>query len=417
MNVVMNKAKQIEGNRVKPLIDELFKTKEELEQGGGAFIESLMKEALNAILEAEMEHHLGYRKHAVEGNNSGNSRNGKRSKKLKSDNGVIEVSIPRDRNSTFEPMIVPKGTNSTGKFEDAIISLYTRGMTTREIEGHLRELYDVDVSPSFISTVTSKVEEEVLQWQNRPLDSCYVVLHVDGIRVRVREDAVVKNKVFYLVLATSQRGGVDVLGIWNSDNEGAAFWTNVMNELKARGLEDVLLACVDGLKGLPEAIQAVFPSADIQLCVVHQIRTCCKFVPYKDRREFCQSLKAIYGAPTLDMAQEAMRKLEKEWENTYPAAVSSWVDNWDKLSTFFSYPVELRNFIYTTNKIENLNGLLRKNTKNRKVFPSADSVRRIFYLNIKKFSAKLSKPRSWSLILNQLAIKFQNRLKMEDMMQ
>ncbi len=379
---------------------------------GQGLIKRLTKSMLEALLQVEMEEHLGYPKYAQEGRNTDNSRNGKTSKKVRGDFGELDIESPRDRNSSFEPQLLRKREKNLGNFTNKIISLYTRGMSTREIEDHLHEMYDIEVSPQFISRATEQVQE----WQNRPLDSIYPVLYVDGLRVAVRSEdnkGPVVKKCVYVVLGIGIDGRQDVLGLWIQATEGARFWLSVLNDLKARGVKDIIVACVDGLKGLPEAFEATFPKTDIQLCVVHQIRNCSRFVFYKNRKTFCNDMRAIYTAPNIEAAEIAMDDFSKKWQNQYPAAIKSWRDNWAMLTTFYQYPVELRIFIYTTNSIESLNAQLRKNTSNRKVFPSNSSLLRILYLNIQNFTKKWTTRKDWNTILNQLSIMFPERITPE----
>lgn len=380
--------------------------------GGADFVQQIMKSAMQAMLDAEMEEHLGYGKNAPEGKNSGNSRNGRGKKTVRGDFGEVTVEPPRDRNGTFEPQLVKKGQKEINEdgFAEKIISLYARGMTTREIEAHLRELYELDISRTFVSRVVDNISEAATEWQNRPLEKLYTVMYMDGIRFKVRDDGSVKNKVVYICLGVTVEGLQEVLGLWTAENEGAAFWVSVLNDIKARGVEDILIACVDGLTGFPDAIESVYPQTDVQLCIVHQIRNSTKFVPWKDRKAFCKSLKAIYGADTLPLAEQALEKLDEEWGQKYPASVKSWRTHWERLTAFFKYPVELRKIIYTTNSIESLNSMLRKNTKNRKVFPSDQSLMKLLYLNIKNATKKWRHRQNWDIVVNQLALIFDGRI-------
>jgi len=386
------------------------------EAGGSSAIDpnalcrELMQKTLQTLLDVEMEEHLGYPPHDPKGNNSGNSRNGKTSKKVRSEKGELLVETPRDRNGTFEPQIIKKRQTISTDFADKIISLYARGLTTREIEEHLREMYGVDVSATFISRATEAVLTEVKEWQSRPLEALYAVIYMDGIRFSVRDNGRVKKKCVYVCLGVDTEGRQDVLGLWMAETESASFWVTVMNELKARGVEDILIACVDGLTGFPDAIEAVYPNTDVQLCVVHQIRTSTKHINWKDRKAFCKQLKDVYTAPSEEAALGALEALEERWGKQYPASIQCWHRDWDKLVTFLRYPPELRKFIYTTNSIESLNSVLRKNTRNRKVFPNDESLLKLLYLNITKQSSKWRKRQGWSMIFNQLMILFPERL-------
>lgn len=391
---------------------------EHIRSNGGAsavdtehLFNDLVKNTLQTLLDAEMEEHLGYEKHSPEGKGTGNSRNGSTKKKIRGDFGEVELSTPRDRKSTFEPQIVKKRQTSLGNFGNKVASLYARGMSTREIEEHFEEMYDVEISPQFVSRATEKIKEEALEWQNRPLESVYPVVYVDGMRVPVRcEKSGVINKCVYTVLGIPASGKQEVLGLWIENTEGARFWLNVLNDLQARGVKDILILCGDGLKGLPEAAESIFPQVDVQLCVVHQIRNATRFISFKDRKEFCRDMKPIYTAPTIDAAKLALDALEEKWGKQYPMSIKSWKDNWDRLTTFFKYPVALRKLIYTTNAIESLHALMRKNTRNRRVFPSDESLIKILFLNIKNKTKKWTKRHNWNAVMNQLAVMFPDRL-------
>lgn len=389
---------------------------EDLSKVSDRFVQQLLSSHYNQLLEAEMEEHLGYPKGAPKAAaDSDNARNGKLKKRVQSELGSFEVETPRDRDGSFEPQAVKKRQRQVGNFAEKIISLYARGMTTREIEEHLREMYGVDASSSFISRVTDGVLEQVTEWRNRPLERLYPVVYMDGIRFSVRDDGRVLKKVVYLCLGINLEGKQDVLGMWIAENEGAKFWMNVCSELKSRGVEDIIIACVDGLKGLAEAIEAVFPKTDVQLCVVHTIRYSTKFLSFKDRKVFCKDLREIYSAPTLQAAQLALENLAETWEKRYPGSIKVWRDNWEKISTFFRYPLELRKLIYTTNSIESLNSVLRKNTRNRKVFPSDDSLFKILFLNIRNASEKWKFRKGWNSVVNQLMVMFPERIDINQM--
>ena len=392
--------------------------RERIREAGGtsaidvqAVFNDMMKNTLQTLLDVEMEEHLGYPAHDPAGNNTGNSRNGRSKKKVRSSQGELFIETPRDRNGTFEPATVRKRQTNLGKFEDNVISLYARGLTTREIEEHLKEMYDVEVSPSFISRATDAVTAESKEWQSRPLEPLYAVIYMDGIRFSVRDNGRIKKKCVYVCLGIDTEGRQDVLGLWIADTESASFWVSVMNELKSRGTEDILIACVDGLTGFPEAIEAVYPDTHVQLCVVHQIRTSTKHISYKDRKAFCRDLRDVYTAPTEEAALAALLSVEQKWGEKYPASVQCWHRDWDKLVTFLQYPPELRKFIYTTNSIESLNAVLRKNTRNRKVFPNDESLLKLLYLNIRKQTVKWRKRQGWAKIFNQLMLIFPERLQ------
>jgi putative transposase len=358
-----------------------------------------------------MTHHLGYPKHAAEGKNTGNSRNGKSKKTLKGDHGPMPLEVPRDRNGTFEPLIVQKGQTRFDGFDDKILSLYSRGMTTREIQSHLQEIYGVEVSPELISNVTDSVLEEVREWQSRPLDRLYPILYLDAIRVKCRDDGHVQNKCVYLAIGVTMQGHKEVLGMWVSQNEGAKFWLSVVTELKNRGVEDILIACVDGLKGFPEAIGTVYPNTQVQLCIVHMIRNSLAFVSYKDRKALVKDLKTIYQANTAKDAEAALAAFESTWKGQYPTIGKTWRDRWVNVIPFFGYPKDIRKAIYTTNAIESLNMSLRKIIKNRSLFPNEEAMQKLLYLALRNIKKKWTMPiRDWGPALNQFAIIFENRV-------
>jgi len=378
-----------------------------------AVLQSLVKQTVEAFLEVEMEEHLGYPKYAPEGRGSGNSRNGATPKTVRGDFGEVEIETPRDRNGDFDPRIVSKRQTSIGNFTDTVISLYARGMTTREIEDHVKQIYGIEISPQFVSRATEQLQQQITDWQSRPLDRIYPVVFVDGLRVAVRSDKGVLKKCVYTVLGVGVGGRQEVLGLWIEETEGARFWVKVLNDLKARGVQDILVLCGDGLTGLPNAVLSVFPQADVQLCVVHQIRNATKFVSYKDRKAFCAAMRPIYTAPTIEAAELALDRLEEAWGARYPMSVASWRNHWDGLTAFFKYPVEFRRLIYTTNAIESLNSQMRKNIASRKVFPHDDAVVKILFLNIRNFSNRWSRRQGWDIVMNQLAVMFGDRLNPE----
>ena len=379
--------------------------------GGQDFVNELVRTTFQALLDAEMEEHLGRgRYERRDEGNERNYRNGGNKKILNGDFGAVEIETPRDRNGTFEPIIIPKRDNNIShRWTDKIISLYSRGMTTTEISEHLKEMYGIEASPAFISNATERVIQDVKNWQQRRLDTVYVILYLDGIRFKVRDGGSVKDKVIYLCIGVNLEGRQDVLGMWVADNEGAKFWLSVCQDLKSRGVDDIIISCVDGLKGFPDAIKAVFPKSDVQLCIVHHIRSVTQFVPYKDRKAFCADMREIYGADTLEQAADRLDEFEKKWGAKYPASIKSWRNNWDLLTTFFRYPKEFRKIIYTTNAIEGLNSQLRKNTSNRKVFPCDDAVFKILYLNIERITKKWTKRSGWYNVMAQLYIMFEDR--------
>ncbi|EGR07098.1 IS256 family transposase [Vibrio cholerae] len=379
--------------------------------GEAGLLKQLTKKVAERALNAEMEQHLGYAKHAPEGRNSGNSRNGKSSKKLRSVHGEIELGIPRDRNGSFEPKLIKKGEKQLNGFDDRIISLYARGMTTRDIQAHFEESYGVEVSPTFISQVTNEVMDEVKQWQQRPLDALYPVVYLDCLVVRSRDSGAVQNKSVYLALGINTDGEKELLGLWMAQTEGAKFWLSVMNELKNRGVQDIFIACCDGLKGFPEAIEAVYPKTQVQLCIVHQIRHSLRYVNWKQRKVIAADLKRIYGAATLAEAELALAEFAEKWDDQHPTISLSWRNNWARLSVFFDYPPEIRKVIYTTNAIESLNASLRKITKTRRSFPTDDSVMKILYLALHQISKKWTMPiRDWKAAMSQFMIMNSDRV-------
>ncbi len=376
-------------------------------------VQNLVKQTLEAFLELEMEEHLGYTKYAADGRGTGNSRNGSASKTVRGDFGEIEIDTPRDRNGEFDPKIVAKRQTSIGNFTETVISLYARGMSTREIEEHVKQIYGIEISPQFVSRATEQLQQQITDWQTRPLERIYPVIFVDGLRVSVRTDKGVIKKCVYTVLGVGIGGRQEVLGLWIEETEGARFWLKIFNDLKARGVLDILVLCGDGLTGLPDAARAVFPQVDVQLCVVHQIRNATKFVSYKDRKAFCAAMRPIYTAPTIEAAELAMDRFEQSWGARYPMSVASWRNHWDGLTAFFKYPVEFRRLIYTTNAIESLHSQMRKNIASRKVFPHDDAVLKILFLNIRNFSNRWSRRQGWDIVMNQLSVIFADRLKPE----
>ena len=397
------------------LIDQLLEGCDSPEDilGEAGLLKQLTKKVAERALNAEMEQHLGYAKHAPEGKNSGNSRNGKSSKKLRSVHGEIELDIPRDRNGSFEPKLVKKGEKQLNGFDDRIISLYARGMTTRDIQAHFEESYGVEVSPTFISQVTNEVMDEVKQWQQRPLDALYPVVYLDCLVVRSRDSGAVQNKSVYLALGINTDGEKELLGLWMAQTEGAKFWLSVMNELKNRGVQDIFIACCDGLKGFPEAIEAVYPKTQVQLCIVHQIRHSLRYVNWKQRKVIAADLKRVYGAATLAEAELALAEFADKWDDQHPMISLSWRNNWERLSVFFDYPPEIRKVIYTTNAIESLNASLRKVTKTRRSFPTDDSVMKILYLALHQISKKWTMPiRDWKAAMSQFMIMYSDRVSL-----
>ena len=379
--------------------------------GEGGLLKLLTKRIIQKAMSSEMDQHLGYKKHDPTGRNSGNSRNGKSKKSLITDRGDLQIEIPRDRNSDFEPQIVKKHQRRFEGFDDKIISMYGRGMTVRDIQDHLKDIYGVDVSPELISAATDAVIDDVKEWQNRPLDRFYAIAYFDAIIIKARQDGRIINKAVYTAIGVNGEGKKEALGLWISENEGAKFWAGVVTELANRGVKDILIACIDGLKGLPEAIQSIFPDTRIQLCIVHMVRNSTKFVSYKDRKSLCSDLKKVYSAATEREALQLLEEFGATWDKKYPMISKSWRSNWDNLNEFFSYPDTIRRVIYTTNAVESLNYTLRKVTKNRSAFPTDEAALKLLYLAISNASKKWTMPiDDWGVALNQFALFFGGRV-------
>jgi transposase-like protein len=407
--VMARKKKEVEKDIIDQLLDNIdFKglTQDEV-VGQGGLIKQLTGRILQKALEAEMAGHLGYEKNSSTGDNSGNSRNGYTEKTVLLENQSTTIEVPRDRNGTFEPLIVPKHEKRLPLFNDQIISMYSFGMTDRDIKAHLEKIYNVEVSADLISRVTEAVLEDVKEWQNRQLEKSYAIVYLDALRVKSKQDGKSCTKSVYIALGVNFEGHKEVLGLWIAENEGAKFWMGVLNELKNRGVEDILIACMDGLSGFPEAVRAVYPNTRIQLCIVHMVRNSVKFVSYKDLKKICADLKVIYSAPTEEAGREALEDFGKIWNPKYPMIYQSWDSHWSDLCEFFKYQPEIRRAIYTTNAIESLNYQLRKVTKNRSTFPNDDAIFKILYLAIRNASEKWTMPiRNWGQALNQFAIEF-----------
>jgi transposase-like protein len=373
------------------------------------FSQMLTKITVETALGAELNDHLGYDKHQPSSTN--NSRNGYSSKTLITEDGSFEVDIPRDRAGDFEPQLVKKHQTRFTSMDEKIQCLYAKGMTTREIVATFKEMYDADVSASLISKVTDAVIEQVVEWQSRPLDAVYPIVYLDCIVVKIRQDKQVINKAIYLALGINMEGQKELLGMWLSENEGAKFWLNVLTELQNRGVNDILIACVDGLKGFPDAIQTVFPHAQIQLCIVHMVRNSVKYVPWKDYKAVTADLKQIYRSVTEEEALQALDQFSERWDDKYPQISRSWRSHWNNLNTLFNYPEDIRRAIYTTNAIESLNSVIRKAIKKRKLFPTDDAAKKVVYLAIQQASKKWTMPiRDWKAALNRFMIEFEDRL-------
>jgi putative transposase len=377
--------------------------------GADGLFQRLKKALLERALGAELTHHLGYEKGDPGGRGSGNSRNGTSSKTLLTDDGEIEIEVPRDRVGTFEPVIVAKGQTRFDGFDEKIISLYGRGMTVREIQGHLAELYGTEVSPDLISKVTDAILDEVRDWQSRPLEAVYPVIFFDALRVKIRDEGMVKNKAVYVVLGMNRSGEKEVLGLWIEQSEGAKFWLKVMNDLRNRGVADILIAVVDGLKGFPEAINSVFPKTTVQTCIVHLIRNSMSFVSWKDRKTIMPSIKAIYRAENAEAARQRLDDFETEWGKRYPAIGQAWRRAWEHVIPFFAFAPEIRKMIYTTNAVEALNRSLRKIIKTRGSFPNDEAAMKLLYLAIRNAGVHWRRPIAWTAAMGQFAIQFNER--------
>jgi len=394
------------------LIDELLAGRSTVAEiaGENGLLKQLTKAILERALAAELTAHLGYEKHAVVGHNSGNSRNGASQKRLKGDFGTVEIEVPRDRTGSFEPQLVAKGQTRWHGFDDKILSLYARGLTTREIQGHLEEMYQVEVSPALISTVTDAVLDEVKAWQSRPLDAVYAIVYLDALVVKMRSEGRVENRAVYVAIGVTLDGGKEVLGLWTSANEGAKFWLQVLTELSNRGVKDIFIACVDGLKGFPQAIETVFPKTTVQLCIVHMVRGSLNYVGWKERKAVAADLKNIYRAATVEEAERQLEEFAHKWDRRFPSISAMWRRNWQGIVPFFQFPPEVRKIIYTTNAIESLNMSLRKAIKTRGAFPSEDAALKVMYLALKNLTKKWQTVHGWRDALNCFALLWEDRL-------
>jgi len=386
-----------------------FKSKEEFH----SFFNDLFKRGVEEMLQAELDEHLGYTKYAKEGTNSGNSRNGTYSKKVKTESlGDMVLNIPRDRNSEFSPHLIPKGQRMSDKLEEAIIGMYSRGMTTSDISEQVKQVYGVEVSESTISNVTDRITEYVRQWQQRPLEPVYYVLWMDGIVLKIKQSGRYINKCIYLVIGLRRDGLKEVLGMWTGESESASFWLSVLTDLKARGVQDILIASTDNLRGFTDAIKGVFPKCITQLCMVHQIRNSCKYVVWRDRKAFCADLKEVYAAPTRVAASEAFQAFTMKWQGKYRHAIQSWTTNWEDLTHYFDFPLEIRKIIYTTNSIENLNRGIRKYTKTKVQFPDDQAAEKAVYLAIMNIEKAWNRSiKDWGLIIQQFLTIFEDRCR------
>jgi transposase-like protein len=407
---MMSRAKTPDDSQLQALAKELAKNVKS-QKDLSDLTSQLVKMTVEAALNSEMEEHLGYGKNAPQGHNTGNNRNGHSRKRLIGDHGEVEIETPRDRNGQFEPQIVKKGQTRLTHFDDQILSLYAKGMSTRDIVATFKEMYGADVSATLISKVTESVIDRVIQWQNRPLDAVYPIVYLDCIVVKIRQNKRVINKSIYLALGVNLDGTKEVLGLWLSETEGAKFWLSVLTELQTRGLEDIFIACVDGLKGFPDAIEAVFPKTQVQLCIVHMVRNSLRYVSWKERKAVATDLKAIYRSITVEEAERELDHFAEKWDDRFPYISKSWRNNWANLIPLFNYPEDIRKAIYTTNAIESLNSVIRKNTKNRKIFPNDESAFKVVYLAIEAASKKWTMPiHHWKNAMNRFMIEFPDRV-------
>ena len=398
------------------LIDNLLKDYQKPEDliGENGLLKQLTKQLLERAMAAELTEHVGYEKHDVAGHHSGNSRNGKSTKTLKGSFGRLPLAVPRDRNGTFEPRIIGKHQTRFTGFDENIISLYARGLSTREIQQHLEEIYHVEVSPALISSVTDEVLDEVRSWQQRQLDAVYPIMYLDAIQFKVRDSGHVRNKAIYLAIGITMSGLKEVLGLWIAQTEGAKFWLQVVTELKNRGVQDIFIACVDGLKGFPEAIETIFPQTEVQLCIVHLVRHSLNYVGARQRREVAADLKTIYSAATVAEAEQKLVEFSAKWDAKFPTIAKSWRSHWDHVIPFFAHPPEIRKAIYTTNAIESLNMSLRKVTKTRGSFPHDEAVFKLLYLALRNIAKNWTRSMpDWKAALNRFAILYEDRLPVE----
>jgi len=398
--------------KLETALDELLagKTTEEI-VGPNGLLKQLTKALVERAMNAEMSHHLGYEKHAAEGRGSGNNRNGTSRKKVQGDFGSVEIEVPRDRNGTYDPKIIPKHERRFAGFDQKILSMYARGMTTRDIQGHLEEMYGVEVSPALISEVTDAVMEEVRAWQSRPLEPIYPILYLDALMVKMRHEGRVENRAVFVGIGVNLEGSKEVLGLWTSAAEGAKFWLQILTEIRNRGVKDILIACVDGLKGFPEAIQSVYPQTQVQLCIVHMVRNSLNYVNWKERKTVAADLKLIYHAATAEEAEQRLRDFEQQWDEKYSSIGKMWRRNWAGIVPFFAFPAEIRRAVYTTNIVESLNMSLRKVIKTRGSFPGEEAALKLLYLALRNVAKRWNPSRDWRVSLNHFTLLWGDRIE------
>ena len=398
--------------KLETALDELLagKSTEEI-VGPNGLLKQLTKALVERAMNAEMSHHLGYEKHSVGGRGSGNNRNGKSRKKIQGDFGSVEIEVPRDRNGTYDPKIIPKHERRFAGFDEKILSMYARGMTTRDIQGHLEEMYGVEVSPALISEVTDGVMEEVKAWQSRPLEPIYPIVYLDALMVKMRHEGRVENRAVFVGIGVNLEGGKEVLGLWTSSTEGAKFWLQILTEIRNRGVNDILIACVDGLKGFPEAIQSVYPKTQVQLCIVHMVRNSLNYVNWKERKAVAADLRMVYHAATAEEAEQRLRDFEEQWDAKYASIGKMWRRNWTGIVPFFAYPAEIRRAVYTTNIVESLNMSLRKVIKTRGSFPGEEAALKLLYLALKNVAKRWNATRDWRVSLNHFTLLWGERIE------
>jgi putative transposase len=398
--------------KLEAALDELLigKSTEEI-VGPNGLLKQLTKALVERAMNAELSHHLGYEKHAAEGRGSGNNRNGKSRKKVQGEFGSVEIEVPRDRNGTYDPKIVPKHERRFAGFDQKILSMYARGMTTRDIQGHLEEAYGVEVSPTLISEVTDAVLEEVRSWQSRPLEPIYPIVYLDALMVKMRHEGRVENRAVFVGIGVTLEGNKEVLGLWTNATEGSKFWLQILTEIRTRGVQDILIACVDGLKGFPEAIQSVYPKTEVQLCIVHMVRNSLNYVNWKERKAVAADLKQIYHAATVEEAEQRLGDFEQQWDGKYSSIGKMWRRNWAGIIPFFAYPVEIRRVVYTTNIVESLNMSLRKVIKTRGSFPGEEAALKLLYLALRNVSKRWKASRDWRISLNHFTVLWGDRIE------
>jgi putative transposase len=401
-----------EPTKLESALDELLagKSTEEI-AGPDGLLKQLTKALIERAMNAELNHHLGYEKHAPEGRGSGNNRNGRSRKKVQGDFGAVEIEVPRDRNGTFEPKIIPKHERRFTGFDEKILSMYARGMSTRDIQAHLEEMYGVEVSPALISQVTDAVLDEVRAWQNRPLDPIYLIVYLDALFVKMRHEGRVENRAVFVGVGVTQEGTKEVLGLWTSATEGAKLWLQILTELRNRGVQDILVACVDGLKGFPDAIGAAYPKTTVQLCIVHMVRNSLAFVNWKERKVVAQDLRLIYRAATVEEAEQRLVEFEASWDTKYAAIGKMWRRHWAGIVPLFAFPEEIRRAIYTTNVVESLHMTLRKVIKTRASFPSEESALKLLYLALQNVSKRWKPAPNWRTALNHFTLLYGDRME------